>query len=115
MKDLLENFSPEISSELIGEEIRETRSKTFSNNIEKVFDLHGYFESEISDKILFILDFCYSHHLSHIKIVTGKGKQILFSEVLRNLKSLKKEEKIAHYTFDEGSFEVFVYKNSTQE
>ena len=110
MKKILQKFSPEISSELVGERLEETFE--YPNKAQKVFDLHGFYKSEISGKLDFIWNFCQHKNYCRIKIITGKGKLILFSEVKRLLSLKKKQEYcIYHFSHDEGSFEIFLSPN----
>ena len=106
MKKLLKNFSPEISSELVGEELEE--KKVYPTKAEKVFDLHGFTQEEAKSRIIWIFKYAEYKYFSRIKIITGKGKQILFSLVKNSLTLYKKSKKIQHFTHDDGSFDIFI-------
>lgn len=110
MKKVLQKFSPEISSHLVGETIEEIFP--YPTRPQKVFDLHGYYEAEISGKLDFIWEFCKHKNYSRIKIITGRGKQILFTEVKRLLSQQKNQNFLHHFSYDEGSFDIFFLQPS---
>ncbi len=106
MKQILETFSPEVSTPLVGDEIQ--KKTLFPKKPEKVFDVHGYYEDEISGKMKFVFAFSADRHFTHIKVITGKGQQILFSEVKRILLRMQKNAEISRFTNDEGSFNIYI-------
>ena len=103
MKEILQKFPPQENNNK-----KEDKKSIFITKPQKVFDLHGYWESEISGKIDFIWEFSHSKNYSRIKIVTGKGKQILFLEVKRILKMKQNKKLLSHFEYDEGSFEIWL-------
>jgi len=108
MKELLRKFPPDVCSKYHEDDKHDTSHHSiFVTKPQKVFDLHGYWESEISGKMDFIWEFSDNKHYSRIKIVTGKGKQILFSEVKRILTQKYNKKLLSHFEYDEGSFEVW--------
>jgi DNA-nicking Smr family endonuclease len=106
MKELLKKFSPPISSHLVGDTLEE--KKVYPSKAQKVFDLHGFTQDESKTKLEWIFEYSIYNKFSRIKIVTGKGKQIIFSLVKNTLQNKKNSGKIIHFTHDEGSFDVFL-------
>lgn len=105
MKLLLEKFSPRICNEKVGDNI-------FIPQIpptipEKVFDIHGYIQEEIPQKINWILEYSKSKNYSRIRIITGVGKNIIFSRTVKVLRKIEEEYRKISITPSTGVIEVF--------
>lgn len=106
MKELFLTFSPEISDDRVGDRLQ--ASFVYPLKPEKVFDLHGYFEDEISGKMEYIFLFSEERKFSHIKIITGKGRKILFKKVLSLLRKKEENSEISGFSSDQGSFTIYL-------
>lgn len=106
MEEIIQKFSPPMSDELVGEKI--FPKKIFPSYPQKIFDLHGYTRDEIPAKIQWILDYSHQKYFERIRIITGVGKNILFSTSLQVLKKLKNKYSLIHIIPSEGVIEVYI-------
>ena len=91
MKVILEKFSPPMTNCRVGDEV--FSPKSYPSIPEKVFDFHGYIQDEIPRKITWTVEYSYKKKLSYIRIVTGVGKNIIFSKTLQSIKAEQKKDK----------------------
>ncbi len=108
-------------------------SEIFSGKFEKSIDLHGYTLDDANQKIFEFINYCFSHEVYKINIITGKGlrsKNLENPYQSNNLSILKYSvpdfikknselmEKILKIDFDainspsKGSFDIFLKKKS---
>ncbi len=113
-EDLLNRYSPEMTSENTGEDFLGTPPKIFPKNPQASIDFHGYYERELSSAIDSFIDMSLSQSLLFVRIITGKGSStergysILFLETERCLKRLFQTKNILMYKKCDGFFDVYL-------